>query len=99
MGFDFENFGIGLLTGWATAYGVYRARHVLGGAVHSVRQQAETAQSFATQSADNRYVTDFIKLAETAHLAGHFVNLSNLVIEPRFISTPPLAAPPDEDKV
>ncbi|HEX2907471.1 MAG TPA: HEAT repeat domain-containing protein [Phototrophicaceae bacterium] len=99
MGFDFENFGIGLLTGWATAYGVYRARHLLGATMRSVQQQAETAQSFATQSADNRYVNDFIRLAETAHLAGHFVNLSNLVIEPRFISTPPLAAPPDEDKV
>lgn len=99
MGFDFENFGIGLLTGWATAYGVYRARHRIGAAVRSARRQAASAQNYATQSADNRYINDLVHLAETSHLAGRFVSLSQIVVEPRFIPAPPLAAPPDEEVV
>ncbi|NWG17860.1 MAG: HEAT repeat domain-containing protein [Chloroflexi bacterium] len=99
MGFDFENFGIGLLTGWATAYGVYRARHRIGAAISSARRQAVSAQNYATQSADNRYIHDLVHLAETSHLAGRFISLSQIVVEPRFIPAPPLAAPPDEETV
>lgn len=99
MGFDVENFGLGLLTGWATAYGVYRARHRIRAAVRSVRGQVESAQSFATQSADNRYVTDLVRLAESSHLAGRFANLSDILVEPRFLPPPPLAAPPSDDVV
>ncbi|MBI5669028.1 MAG: HEAT repeat domain-containing protein [Chloroflexi bacterium] len=99
MGFDVENFGLGLLTGWATAYGVYRARHRIRAAVRSVRGQVESAQSFATQSADNRYITDIVRLAESTHLAGRFANLSDILVEPRFLPPPPLAAPPSDDVV
>lgn len=97
MGFDVENFGLGLLTGWATAYGVYRARHRIGAAVRAVRGQVQSAQSFATQNADNRYVTDMVRWAENSHLAGRFANLSDLLVEPRFIAPPPLIQPPNED--
>lgn len=99
MGFDVENFGLGLLTGWATAYGVYRARHRIGAAVRSVRGQVELAQSFATQSATSRYVTDIVRLAESSHLAGRFINLSDILIEPRFLPAPPLAEPPGDEVV
>ena len=97
MGFDVENFGLGLLAGWASAYGVYRARHLIGSAVRSVSQQASSAQNYAVQNADSRYVHDLVQLAERSHLAGRFTKLTNILVEPRFIPLPPLAAPPDDD--
>jgi HEAT repeat protein len=99
MGFDFQNFGLGLLTGWATGYGVYRARHLITRTVQSVSQQASSAQNYATQSADNRYINDLISMAESSHIAGRFAKLSDIIIEPRFIASPPLPMPADEDDV
>ncbi len=99
MGFDAENFGLGLLVGWATAYGVYRARHLIESAVESGRKGAGAVQYSATRSADSRYISDLIEQCETAHLAGKFVKLSEIAIEPRFIPTPEFAAPPENDVI
>jgi hypothetical protein len=51
----------------------------------------------ATRSADSRYIHDLIARCETTHLAGHLVHLSRIVVEPRFITGPELAAPPEDD--
>jgi len=90
MGFDFQNFGIGLAVGWASAYGVYRVRKRLDAAVKSVTQQASTARNFATRSSDRRYITDLIEFCETSHLAGQFIHLSEIVVEPKFLCAPDL---------
>jgi HEAT repeat protein len=97
MGFDAQNFGIGLLSGWASAYAVYRFRHVIKGLVQSARSQAATAQNAAVRSADSRYIGDLIALCETRHQAGQFVKLSDILIEPRFLPAPELVAPAVED--
>lgn len=97
MGFDLENFGLGLLAGWASAYGVYRARGAIASAAASVSKGASSAQNSATRSADSRYINDLADLADRAHLAGDSVRLSDLVIEPRFIAPQPFAAPPDDE--
>lgn len=97
MGFDIENFGLGVLAGWASAYGVYRARHRISAVVRAARGRAVSAQNYATQSADNRYVTDLIALVESNHLARRLTNLSDILVEPRFLPAPPPAAPPDDD--
>ncbi|MCB9451325.1 MAG: HEAT repeat domain-containing protein [Anaerolineaceae bacterium] len=97
MGFDVENFGLGLLTGWVTAYGVYRARHRIGSVMRATRQSATSAQNYARQSADSRYINDLVSFAETQHLAGRWVNLSRILVEPRFIPAPAFAAPKDDD--
>ncbi|MBZ0278507.1 MAG: hypothetical protein K8I60_20330, partial [Anaerolineae bacterium] len=97
MGFDVENFGLGVLTGWATAYGVYRARHRIGRVLRATRQQASSAQNYAKQSADNRYIHDLANLAETQHLAGRFVSLSEILVPPRFIPAPAFAAPEEDE--
>ncbi|MCB9455202.1 MAG: HEAT repeat domain-containing protein [Anaerolineaceae bacterium] len=97
MGFDVENFGLGLLTGWVTAYGVYRARHRISSVMRATRRGATSAQDYAKQSADSRYVNDLVNYAETQHLAGRWVNLSRILIEPRFIVAPPFVAPPDDE--
>lgn len=99
MGFDVENFGIGLVAGWVSAYAVYRFRRQIQGAVSSTRRGAAGVQNYATRSADNRYVNDLIELAETAHLAGKFVHLSEIMVEPRFLPAPELAAPPDDEVI
>lgn len=99
MGFDIENFGLGILVGWGTAYGVYRARHLIGGAVRSVSQQASSAQNYATRSADNRYINEVVRIAQNNHLASRFAQLTDLLVEPRFLPAPPLVAPPDDDVI
>ncbi len=93
MGFDVENFGLGLVAGWATAYGVYRARHLISSAIQSVNQQASSAQSYATQSSDSRYINNIVRLAQRNHIATTAANLTDILIEPRFLTAPPLAAP------
>jgi HEAT repeat protein len=97
MGFDVENFGLGLVAGWATGYGVYRARHLISSAVQSASQQATSAQNYATQSTDTRYINNMARWAQRNHLAGTLINLSEVLVEPRFIPPPPLVAPPDDD--
>ncbi len=96
MGFDVENFGLGVLAGWATAYGVYRARHLIGGAIQSVNQQASSAQGYATQSSDSRYINDIVRMAQRQHIAGPIINLTDILVEPRFLTAPPLAAPAED---
>ncbi len=93
------NFGLGVLTGWGTAYALYRARHFLSGATESVTHRASTAQEFAKRTADARYINDLIRHIQKDHLAGEHIPLSDILIEPRFIPAQPLLAPQDEDLV
>jgi HEAT repeat protein len=93
------NFGLGVLTGWGTAYALYRARHFLAGATESVTQRASTAQEFAKRTADARYINDLIRYIQKDHLAGEHVALSDILIEPQFIPAQPLLAPRDEELV
>lgn len=97
MGFDAQNFGLGLLAGWASAYGIYRARNLIAGTVQQVNQGAQRVQYSATRSADSRYINDLIELCETSHLAGKQIKLSEIVVEPRFLPPDILATPPDEE--
>ncbi|MFO7322480.1 MAG: HEAT repeat domain-containing protein [Chloroflexota bacterium] len=98
MGFDVENFGIGLLAGWGSAYAIYRARRHIGHIIRWTRHGASDAQRYATQNAESRYVKDLIRRAERMHLAGEIANLSDLLIEPRFIAPRPPRASDDDDE-
>jgi HEAT repeat protein len=99
MNFDAENFGLGILIGWGTAYLVYRARDQIQSAWQSVGSRATSASTSARRGADSRYVGDLIDQCETTHLAGKFVKLSDIIIEPRFLPAPEFTAPPDNDVV
>jgi hypothetical protein len=101
MDFQFEprNFLIGLLSGWATAFALYQARGILGSVRQSVSERRETAQRYATRSAEGRYVGELQKLCQTSHLAGASVPLSEIVVEPRFIAPTPFAAPTDDEAI
>jgi hypothetical protein len=99
MEFQFEprNFIAGLLGGWATAFAVYQARHILGGIRRSFTERAESTRQYSLGSAEGRYVGELIKFCQSNHLAGGTIELSQIAVEPRFIPVQPLAAPPDED--
>ncbi len=99
MGFDLQNFGLGLAAGWVSAYGVYRARRRIAGAFDATRGRASDARRSATRTADSRYAYDLIELCETAHLAGAAVRLTQVLVEPRFLPAPELPAPPTDDVI
>lgn len=99
MGFDLQNFGLGLLAGWISAYGVYRARRQIANAAAAVRGRANDIRRSATRSADSRYAYGLIEMCETSHLAGTAVRLSSILVEPRFLTAPDLPAPPADDVV
>ncbi|MCC6612183.1 MAG: HEAT repeat domain-containing protein [Anaerolineae bacterium] len=94
---DVQTYVIGVLSGWASAYAVYRYRHVVSSVVNSARDRADTARTNATLAADSRYVNDLVARCESTHLAGHFLKLSDVLVEPRFLMAPEPAEPPDED--
>lgn len=95
--FNPETFALGVAAGWATAYGVYRARHTISDAVGSITQQAESAQNYATRSSDSRYVADLIRDIENGHIGAAVAPLTQILVEPRFLSAPAFAVPPDSD--
>lgn len=101
MGLNFnfnpENFGLGFLAGAASTFIFYQIRGTLRSVRETIGEQAASAQSAATQTADRRYVNDLVKWCETSHLAGRRIQLSKIVVEPRFIPAPPLAEIPDEE--
>ncbi|MCU0499110.1 MAG: HEAT repeat domain-containing protein [Anaerolineae bacterium] len=97
--FDPQNFIAGLLAGWGSAFILYQARHILGAIRESVTERRETAQRYATRSAEGRYVGELIRFCEANHLAGATIELSKVLVEPRFIPLPRLATPPDDDPV
>ncbi len=99
MEFDYQNFGIGYVAGLATAYAIYRSRHMLASARDAALNRAQTAQTEATRSADSRYVRDLLKQAESSHLFGERVKLTDIIVEPRFIPAPPIPEPQDEEDV
>ena len=91
--FNLENFGLGVLAGWGTAYALYRARHL----IQRTRRSVSSAQEYASRSSDKRYTGDLIRYAQAAHLAGQRVELARIVVEPRFVAAPELARPADDD--
>lgn len=99
MGFDIENFGLGVLVGWGSAYALYRTRHLLQGAASSVSRSASSAQNSAMRSADSRYINDLVERANLSHLGGVSVKLQDIIVEPRFIPAPELALPPDDEVI
>lgn len=98
MDFDVGSFGIGLITGWVTAYAVYRARGLFQATADTLTDTTAKVGNAAVRSADSRYISDLIAFCESAHLAGGQVKLSDIVIEPRFVPPPEFARPipPDE---
>ncbi len=97
--FNLENFLLGLATGWGSALALYSARNLINAARASVSERASSAQEFAQRSADKRYLGDLVKYIQHQHLAGKYVPLTDMLIEPRFIPMPAFVGPKDDDVV
>ena len=96
-GIDWKSFGIGFGVGVAASYGVYQARRMLASVRASDEQQPSRAAHRTHRSPHRRYSNELIKAAQTSHLAGDSIPLSDILIEPRFIRGPELVAMPEED--
>ncbi len=99
MGFDIDlqSAGIGYGAGLLTGYALYQSRHILSAIRNSLNSQVDSAQSFATMGGDRRYVNELTKYALNAHLFHDKVDLSDILIEPRFIPDRELKVSVDED--
>lgn len=53
----------------------------------------------SNRTTTGRYLNDLITTAETTHLAGQYVDLSKVLVEPRFYAEPEIYEPVDEDDV
>jgi hypothetical protein len=83
--FDPISFIIGFVVASGLALLLYRLRHWLGQMRQEAQVRAESARRFATRTADARYQIDIRNHCQQYHLAGDMVDLSEIVIEPRFI--------------
>lgn len=100
MGFDldWQSVGIGYGAGLLTGYAIYQSRHVLGAIRNTFSSQVDSAQSFATMGGDRRYVNELTKYALKSHLFHDAIDLSDILVEPRFIPDRELALSVDEDE-
>ena len=63
--FDPISFVIGLVSGFAVSFVLYRVRNWLGSMRRGAEDRAESARKYATRTADNRYTLDFISTGVT----------------------------------
>ena len=101
MGFqfdvDWQNLGIGYGAGLLTGYIVYRSRGALGDIRRALTSQGDSGQSFATMGGDRRYTNELTKYAQQSHLFYDAIELSDILVEPRFIADREVAVSSDED--
>lgn len=109
MGFDFGNFrfepgnldlpsgGIGFAAGVGASYVYYRVWRYLQDLRADSSPTVRRGATYAMRAANRRYLNDMIKLCQTSHMVGSQINLTDIVVEPRFIRAPETVEMPDED--
>ncbi len=83
--FDPISFLIGFISGTALAFFIYRLRNWIAGVRQQASQRAESARRYATRTADARYQLDILRYCQSYHLNGRTTDLTDILIEPRFI--------------
>lgn len=98
MGFEVNapNLGIGFGAGVLTTLATQRAYRAYRRFQENRAPSADVRETAALRLSDGRYINELIRYCQTQHLLGHAVQLSTLLIEPRFIRAPELVAPPEE---
>lgn len=100
MRFDFANFILGFFAGVLvtafTSLMLWRSRRRISAAQHQLEQQVGAARQFITNTAEGRYYGRLVEMLNAAHLAGDAVRLTEVYIEPRFLTVPPVHDPDDE---
>lgn len=95
--FNFRDFALGLGAGWLSAFVLYQMRDLIGDARQGLRSRVQEAQTYATLSAEGRYIGEFTREAQASHLAGEQIPLARIAVEPRFWPPAKFAEPPEDD--
>lgn len=101
MGFDLASFGAGAVTGVVGSAVGYQAwqrwQAMREREEHAAEPPQRPATSPAGKTVEDAYTEALIDFCQRTHLMGHRINLSEVLIEPRFIRTDDLVTLPDED--
>jgi len=93
---NWPNFGAGVAVGVAGTVAAYRAWQSIQKLTTNEGPQ-RVVEVRAPKHADPGYTKTLIEFAQTAHLLGTKLPLTDILIEPRFIRPNELASLPDED--
>ena len=97
MAVDILSFLVGLVIGLAVAVAL-PVRDRLLALGRASRARARATQRYVTRSADARYRQDLERDCQTSHLAGDLIPLTEILVEPRFLSAPALPDPSLSDE-
>jgi len=86
MRFDLPSFLIGFVSAAVIGLVLYRFRAQIVGVRRSAATGAGSTRRFLSNSAETRYFDEIVKVANRYHIAGDKVSLSDVYVEPRFIS-------------
>ncbi len=89
MRFDPASFAIGFVSAALIAFIIYRFRTSIIRARQGVSAQVGSTGRAIGAGALSRYVDEVIKLANRSHIAGEKAELTDLYVEPRFLSADP----------
>lgn len=89
MRFDLASFAIGFVSAAVLALVIYRFRKAIVRTRQGVSTQVGTTGRAIGAGALSRYAEEMIKLADRSHIAGDKANLTDLYLEPRFLSAEP----------
>src|ERR1700694_835167 len=86
MRFDLVSFLIGFVLAAFLGFVLYRSRGRIVAARTAAESQAGSTRRFLSRSAESRYFEEIVKVANQYHLAADKVPLSDVYVEPRFIT-------------
>src|SRR4051794_30312789 len=96
MRFDIISFLIGFGTASIISAILYRFRKEIRALRRTAETSAGTTRRFITSSSENRYFGALVKEMNSYHVAGDLVNLSEIFVEPRFLTAVHAVDPADD---
>jgi len=109
MGFDFGNFrfepgaldlpsaGIGFAAGVGVSYIYYLGWRTVASMRRDSGQRVRRGATYAMRYGNRRFVNEMLRLCQRSHLAGSTIDLTQILVEPRFIRAADIIRLPDED--
>ncbi|MBN1284245.1 MAG: HEAT repeat domain-containing protein [Anaerolineae bacterium] len=94
--FHVPSFVIGILVGLLAAV-ILPVRERIAALLRAIGRRIAAGQEALTRSADASYRIDLVQDCQTMHLAGNLMNLTDILIEPRFLPAEDLPTPSGRD--
>jgi len=95
MSFQLLSFALGIGVVAALVGAAWMARARLKRLRASTESQLEGTRRFIGRSADARYAREIARIAQSSHLAGDLLPLTDILLEPRLIAGPQPVSPPE----